>query len=694
MSRRFKPARPRAPRLLTFGGPIDLVAAKEGDGEGALRRFKLNAYNGGPMRLRWFLHPVIVDLAGLKVSKKARPVLREHDPDRVVGHTGDVKLGARRLDVEGIVSGTGEDAREVVENADNGFPWQVSIGANADKVVLVEEGEKAEVNGKQVTGPIYIARRSTLGELSIVALGADDTTSAKLAASAASTETEVFMGKFEKWLEARGMTLADLTDETAKALRADFDAEQNRTAGEAAPVAPPATPATEPAAVTATATATEVAAAARKARSDELTRQAELSKVFAGKHPEMEAKAIAEEWSLDKARLEVLRAERAVPNVISGAGAWGNQEPDRVLEAALCQAGGLVNVEKSFDAKILEAADRRYRHGIGLQELFIEAARVNGWSGIRFKGNERDVLKAAFSTTSLPGILSNTANKFLMAAFNAVDQAWSQVARIRTLGDFKPATVYRMTGDLKFEKLGPGGEIKHGTVGETNYSIQADTFAKMFAITRQMLINDDLGAFEDITSRLGRGGALRLNLEFWTTFLDNAAFFVGGNNNYFSGADTLLQSSSLSTAKQLFREQVDEDGNPTAILPEILLTPPAIEDDADVLVASREVRPGGAVTGDRLGVFNPHAGKFRNLTTPYIGTSGGIAGSSDVAWYLLANPADMPVIVIGFLNGQRTPFIESAEVDFDRLGVQFRGYFDFGISLWEFRGGVKSKGSA
>jgi hypothetical protein len=52
-------------------------------------------------------------------------------------------------------------------------------------------------------------------------------------------------------------------------------------------------------------------------------------------------------------------------------------------------------------------------------------------------------------------------------------------------------------------------------------------------------------------------------------------------------------------------------------------------------------------------------------------------GYSTTAWYLLANPDDLPVIEVAFLNGRETPVVESADADFDTLGVQFRGYSGF-----------------
>lgn len=71
-----------------------------------------------------------------------------------------------------------------------------------------------------------------------------------------------------------------------------------------------------------------------------------------------------------------------------------------------------------------------------------------------------------------------------------------------------------------------------------------------------------------------------------------------------------------------------------------------------------------------------------------------ITGNSAKAWYLLANPSDIPAIEICYLNGNRTPIIESAQADFENLGIKFRGYWDFGVRQQDWRAILKNKGEA
>ncbi|MCA9251285.1 MAG: hypothetical protein KDA54_09125, partial [Phycisphaerales bacterium] len=289
------------------------------------------------------------------------------------------------------------------------------------------------------------------------------------------------------------------------------------------------------------------------------------------------------------------------------------------------------------------------------------------------------------------GILSNVANKFLLEGFFSVERVWRNITSVRNVSDFKTVTSYRLIGKDQYEKVAPGGELKHGTLGEETYSNKADTFGLLLSIDRRDLINDDLGAITTVPRKLGRGSGLKINDVFWTTFLANSDFFKVANNNYLSGADTVLGIDGLTQAEVAFLNQVDTDGKPIGVMPQIVLVPTALSAMGTMLHKSLEIRNTTAST--KYPIANPHAGKFRVEVSRYLANAQ-YTGSSDKAWYLLAAPDDLPVIETAFLNGQESPTIETAEADFNVLGVQMRGYHDFGCALQEPRGGIKSKGEA
>jgi hypothetical protein len=124
-------------------------------------------------------------------------------------------------------------------------------------------------------------------------------------------------------------------------------------------------------------------------------------------------------------------------------------------------------------------------------------------------------------------------------------------------------------------------------------------------------------------------------------------------------------------------------------MPAIVLIPTGLSAMASQLYKSLEIRDTTANT--KFPVANPHQGKFRAEVSRYLGNAL-YPGFSAKAWFLLSDPNDLPVIEVAFLNGQESPTIETSEADFNVLGIQMRGYHDFGVALQDQRGGIKSKG--
>lgn len=702
-------------RMVT--GQARLSAA---DGSSNLRKFAMDAYNGGPMRFDWADVPVVVDIAGVDLGDKPRPVLMQHDDDRRVGHTTSITASATAILADGVVSGAGEAAREFVEAADRGFPWQCSIGVLMQERESIPHGASVEVNGRTLQGPLLIVRASALREISFVTLGADDSTAGRMTAAAGqpgdNNKPKDIPMDFNAWLQSLGFDPAALSTEALAILQKAYDAEQAaaKAAAEKTEDAPAKATAAKRALLTASAEVAKLApktkavavepdlSAARKAAADESRRIAGVRKICAGAHHEIEAKAIEEGWTVEQAELQVLRASRAQPPAVHGSREQGITGD--VLRAAVLQASRAPGVDRAFPEEVLAAADRRFRGRIGINELLIEAARANGYEG-RALRVDSEVLRAAFgmlraggfSTVDTAGILSNVANKFLLDGFAHVEQAWKQIAAIRSVSDFKTVTSYRLTGSQQYEKVGPSGEIKSGDLGEESYTNKADTYGRMFAITRRDMINDDLGALTDVPSMLGRGAGLKLNDVFWTAFLaDAATFYTTARKNYFEGAATNLQISSLTTAVQMFRDQTDDKGKPLGIAPAMLIVPTALEVVAENLFSGANLVVGALGSTSAKSVepnVNPHARKYKPVVSAYLGNSS-YTNYSTTAWYLAADPRDLPLIEVAFLNGQESPTVEQAEADFSTLGIQMRGFHDFGVAKQDYRAAVKSKGAA
>lgn len=621
------------------GEPLALAAdvtftAAHGEGN-EQKRFDMVAYTGSPMKIRGYRSPVVVDLAGLNVPNQNRPILLDHasDVDSIAGQSDSISVIDGKLVVSGEILAGGTRVDNVLTLASRGFKWQASIGANPEKVEDLRSGETALVNGTEVAGPLSLVRQATLREISIVAMGADDQTNTSIAAQ----ETAFYESEKEEMEES-------VKNEEIKA--------------EAAPAVEAAVEVTETPAAT-------FDAAPLLASIDELKEEVAAMKLSHVRENRPEAPAVHVEH---------------------------NEPTLEVLEAAVSSVAGLSSLEKDYDEKTLEAKDKQYGRGIGLQELLIEAARMNGYTGRARVNNDNlgELLQASFSTHSISGLLSNVAHKFLLSSFNAVDQSWRSVASTRSVSDFKTYTSYRLTGGLEFQAVGEAGELKHAEVGEESFTNSVSTIGRMISITRNQMIDDDLSALTQIPGRLGRGAAIAFNKIFWKEFLaDNSTFYTSGRGNYISGIDSALGVDSLTSAEQKFMEQVDPDGNPIALAPSILLVPPSLNVTAATLMRSTEIRG----TSAKYPTINPHSGKFEVVPCVYLNTAA-VSGGSATNWFLLANPGELSSIEVAFLNGNETPIVEQAQADFQTLGIQMRGYWDVGAKKQDYRAAVKSKGAA
>ena len=672
---RREPAVGSEKSVVQCSAPIEWIEAAADDGKPALKQFTMLAYTGGSMEVAAYWRPVVIDLAGLTASNAEIPVLLGHDTSQIVGH-GKAEIMAQRVKLSGVISGGGDAAKEVAAAAANGFPWKASVGVVPQRREFVEEGATAQANGKTWKGPINIIRAGVLGEISFVPIAADSRTSVSVAAS----HKEIHMDKkFREWLEAKGFEPDELTEKQAATLKAAFDGEN----APEPPSPPPAPPADSPVDPIAKATADM-----REALAAEKTRVAKIAEACNGKHPAIEAKAIAEGWTHERAELEVLRAER--PKAPAGHSHSGLDSRREVIEAAFARSAGLQNAEKHFTGDVLEAADKHYRDGIGLQELLLAHARMNGYDGRQkiTPSNVRQVIQAAFSTHSLTTLLTTTGNKILLDGFLSIPQSWRQVAAVRTVSDFKQVTAFRLNASLEYEEVGAAGEIKHGTVSQESYTMEAKTYAKMLALTRKDIINDDLGAFNDLRQRLGLGAAIKMNKVFWTLWLTTSnagAFWATARGNLVTSA--ALGEAGLAKAIKAFRDMAGPDGNMMNLEPEFILVPTDLEFTARKLYASQEMRD--TTSNKTVMTTNIYQNKFTPVVVPELGNSA-YTGNSATTWFMLANPSILASAVMCFLNGQQSPTIESADADFNTLGIQFRGYHDFGASMTEYRASVKA----
>jgi len=614
---------------------IEWLLAAAGSGEPKCKSFSITGYTGGQMRVGYY-GPVVVDCAGVTSAAEEIPVLLDHDSGKIVGH-GKPKIYASRIEMTGHVSGVGPAAEEVKATAANGFPWKASVGIDPTKTEYVERGAKASANGKSFEGPVTIVRGGVLREISFVALAADTSTSASVTGQ-----------------KEGNRSMETTTPTTTTSINRDRLAEIEAACN------------------------VEIGSDGGKKKLADLRAQAIVGEITL----EAMYKGVNEAIRADQG-LSTLRAGRPATPAIH---VHGDTPVTPTLLAASLMAlvGRAALGVKAYGEQVMERAPR-FVHVLDLAKASLHA------DGRDVPGNRNEMIRAAFSTVSLPGIFSNVAGKIMEQAYQAFPSVARQIARVLTASDFKQATGYRLTGDTKMQEVAPAGGLKHGQLAESSFAYMVKTYGRIFGFTRQDIINDDLGALNEVPAMIGRGAAVTLEELFWKLVLANtSSYFSGGNGNYISGSDTVLGITGLGSAVKIMREQTDTFGTPIVVEPKFLVVPPALEATADALYASTNIL---METSTATPDGNPYKGKYQPLVVPHLGNTSVHANASDTAWYLFGNPADVAAFGIAYLNGQEQPTVESKEADFDTLGIQFRGFIDIGVSQVDGKGAVMSKGA-
>lgn len=668
------------------------------------------AYSGGKMNLPGWQHPVVVDLAGMEIPESV-PLLTNHE-NKTDSRIGLISAAVRNnvLEITGEIVSDSKDAADIIAQGKAGADWQLSIGADVKECELVKGSR--EVNGQEVEGPFYHIKKSTLREVSVVAVGADAHTNMKVNAkfnlvnqegeamnnksetksvSAVSAPNDAAPPEKKPETEQKPGNPANKPGEPEK--KPD-NAEQKP--GQAAAEATP--PAIQASAGDVAATAREAAQNAVKAERERISA---IQAICDGEFPEIEREAIAGGWTpevVTKKVLETIRAERPAANVnISVKTAPEGGELRKTIEAAMCLRVGVSadQLEKSYGARTVEAGMAEM--DMPLKQLLIECMKLDGIPYSR--GFDNETIRAAFSSVSLPGILSNVANKKLLQSYEAQPIIAMKLCSTGDLNDFKENDRFRLTdvGDLL--PIAADGEIKDGGLIEESAKNQLDTYGKKFCLTRKMIINDDLGAFMKVPTAMGNRAARLIDQLFFSRLLSNPAqadgkaLFSTNHKNLLSGASSALSSDSLKKAIQLFLDQVDADGQPISVEPKYLLVPTALKHLAIELTQGATLIMSGTDNAVRPALNVLSDENLQVISSPYLGNSA-YEGSSQTGWYLFGDPKTVDTWEIGFLKGKRTPTVERGETDFNTLGLWFRVYFDLGVREQDHRGMVKANGAA
>lgn len=563
-------------------------------------------------------------------------VLFNHDRDAVVGHIEKVWLEDNRGKAL-VRFDTDEQSETIFQKVQSGTLQGVSVGYAINRYEVLEDEDTKSTNGR-FNGPAYVVTDWEPLEISIVSVPADAT---------------VGVGRSAEEIH----TSIDTQEDNTR-----MDQEKNLEVQEVKS-APVETGLTQ--------------ADLQKAMEQERKRTSEITAMFRDFDVEGADEAIVLGKSVEEAREMVMDQLRARNKGVSVT--MGEAESDKFRAAAqdaVLMAAGIPVADAAPGAQELR--------GYSMVEMARESLRRESGSTVNF-GDNMELARAAINSTStFPAIMSNLANKSVMVGFNEAETTYQIWAGKGSNRDFKEAARVALSEAGTLELVPEGGQFKQDSFGEASARTKVATYGKLFSLTRQAIINDDLGLFSKIATKYGSAAKRLVNKMVYAQLTgnvkmqDNVALFDTKHGNV-AGTGEALSVKAIAKAITAMRRQKGIQGEATLnITPKYLVVPPELE-----MTAYQIVNSTAAVDGVNSGVANPYKGRFivvadAELTDPD-------------AWYLVADATQHDTIEVTYLNGVETPRLETRQ-GFDVDGIEYKVAFDCGVSALDFRGVFKNAG--
>lgn len=320
--------------------------------------------------------------------------------------------------------------------------------------------------------------------------------------------------------------------------------------------------------------------------------------------------------------------------------------------------------------------------GLTIPEIARDCLRTRGLSTTGLSA--ASVIERALHTTSdFPIILGDTIGRTLRQAYSAAPAGVRRLARQTTARDFRAKHRIMLSAAPTLEKVAEHGEFKSGTMGEAKESYALGTYGRIIGISRQALVNDDLGAFADLSRRMGQAAAA-FEADFLVQLLtsqsgagpdmsDGNPLFDSDHGNLAASGDAIGEST-LSAARLAMRGQVGLASELISVTPRYVLVSAVKETEAEKAIS--------AIQATKTSDVNPFSA-LSVVVEPRL---------SGNAWYVVADPAEIDGLEYAYLEGEPGPQIET-KAGFEVDGVQIKVRLDYGAGFVDWRGWYRNPGA-
>lgn len=345
------------------------------------------------------------------------------------------------------------------------------------------------------------------------------------------------------------------------------------------------------------------------------------------------------------------------------------------------------------------------------------------------------VLREAMTTSDFPLMFGQIVDRMLLGNYQMTQPTYPAYVRVGKVRDFRTVNRFALNGGQDLLQLVPErSEYPMRKLSEARYQYSVQKYGAVLPISWEALIDDQLGAFDDIPMRLAQAarnteenfvtGLFTSSTGFNTTFFSNTNKNIINTTNGASTTNPSLSIAALQDAWTVLSKQTDVDGNPITIQAAVLVVPPALKVVAQNILNATQLWITASAAGGVPNVENttssPTATGMQQLITnnwfkglvdvvvnpwlPIVDTTHG-----NTTWYLFASPnTGRPAIEIGFLAGHEAPELYmkdlnairigggaagGADGDFDTDTVQYKVRAVFGGTLMDVKMAVVSNGT-
>lgn len=346
-----------------------------------------------------------------------------------------------------------------------------------------------------------------------------------------------------------------------------------------------------------------------------------------------------------------------------------------------------------------ESIDPGEFRGLSLLDMARESLERRG---IKTRGMDRMAIagqalamRANYQTTSdFATLLENTLHKVLRAAYGITPDTWTRFCGTATVVDFRTHNWYRTGALTVLDSLNEVGEFKSKKIPDgEKATFSASTKGNIIAISRQTIVNDDLGFVMRLTEALGRAGKLTIekavyallaqNSGLGPTLADGNTLFHANHNNISTGA--ALSAAAIDADRVLMAQQLDPNGQDYIDMrPAVLVIGVGLGGQAKVINQS-QYDPDTVANKSQMKP-NIVAGLFRDIVD-----SPRVTAISATRRYLFADPSFAPAIVVSFLEGQQEPVLETQD-GWRTDGVEMKARLDHGVDAVDYRPALTNAG--